>query len=122
MKLFVRVVGPRDGSRDVGGPLESWIEAEAMIKGTEHPRAMSGWIEIGDALQTINASELGGREVFAQRIDDGANDAVTLRISGRKIDPVRQDIALARRPGTRVVVALTGYAGSRNILVAAEFR
>lgn len=122
MKLFVRVIGPRDGLADVGGPVEAWIEPEVKAKGTEHPRALSPWVEVGPTPRAIHASEMGGREIFAQRIEVPTADGITLRITGHKIAPARQDVALSLRPGTRIVVAVTRAADGRAMAIAAEIR
>jgi len=122
MKLFVRVIGPRDGLADIGGPIEPWIEAEAKAKGTNHPRAVTGWVEIGPVARKIHASEMGGREIFAQRIETPTTDSLTLRITGHKIEPARQDVALPLNRGAHTVVAVTRAADGRTLAIAAEIR
>jgi hypothetical protein len=122
MKLFVRVIGPRDGLADVSGPLEAWIETDAKTKGTEHPRAMSGWIEIGAAPSRISVSELGGREIVGQRIEGDIAGSVTLRLTGYKIAPAQQDIVLPLRLGARAVQPVTRASDGRGMVIAAEIR
>ena len=122
MKLFVRVIGPRDGLADSSGPLEDWIVTEAKAKDVADPRAMSGWIELGAEPRTLHRSPMGGRVVTAVRADDGTGEAALLRVTGSKIDPPRQDVAIPLRAGARQVVALTRYPGGRNVALAAEIR